>query len=526
VAPALALEESGVAGLRGEIRSPLPGDTVGGDADAGLVTGSVGGVDFAGFALEIGKGDAPDAWTPIRSERRPVEGAALGEIPLGALSDGAYVLRLRLAGSVGASVVEFAPIGIERNRPIPVSAGERDARNPAIDALRVVWDAEVPDPEAEGSVRQLAHARFGQPSERLLAPGGGDQHQASLSAGAVAWLEGSPESEPGETEVFVCFLRGASRCVPMRASGGPTPREQLQISRGNLVVLEQRERAPVLSGCRLDRSGCALREIATGLSFNPEFPVLDASRLVFGISAIPGGLYTCVLTPDTGSCPAEPVQLENTFFPRALALSGRTLVFAGGRQPGGPGVFVCSLGEGAECEGARVASLPATYEVRADASGRRVVWDAPGAHGEPDVYFCELDPESRTCPAQRITSDAAAQRNPHIDGTRIVWEDGRSGGQAIAGFELPTIVASPSPRFGEGRWGSLEVRVRGTREAVLSATSRNGEAIHLEQRSPTAAVLRWRPGPGDAGVHRVSLRATLPSGLFTEREIAITVVPK
>jgi beta propeller repeat protein len=220
------------------------------------------------------------------------------------------------------------------------------------------------------------------------------------------------------------------------------------------------------------------------------------------------------------------VQLENTYFPRALALSGRTLVFAGGRQPGGPGVFVCSLGEDAECAGARVASRPATSEVRADASGRRVVWDAPGAHGEPDVYFCELDPESRTCPAQRITRDAAAQRNPRVDGTRIVWEDGRSGGQAIAGFELPTIVASPSPRFGEGRWGSLEVRVRGTREAVLSATSRNGEAIHLELRSPTAAVRRWRPAPGDPGVHRVSLRATLPSGLFTEREIAITVVPK
>ena len=526
VAPADALAHPGVAELVGGIGDPLGGDTLADAVETEPVTGSAGGADLADWTLELGAGNAPDAWTPLASGRGPVEEAELGRLPVGSLGDGPYILRLRLSGRSGSEAVEFAPIALERNPLLLLSDGASEARNPVIEGRRVIFDAVVPDADAGTPVRQLRSIFFGRGRERALSPSPGDQHEAAFSAGSVAWLEGSPEEgDPDASRIVACSLRGSGGCEPRAITEVAARHSDLQLSGDRLAVLDLADGRPTLRGCRLRGATCVLRELVTGVPFHPEFPVLDAPRLVFGISAIPGGLYSCLLDAEGSACPADPVDLGEAFEPWSLALSGRTLVFRARVPPDGPGLFVCTLGDDLRCGGIRIASLLATDEIRADASGRRIVWEAPGSHGERDVFFCEFDPASGTCPAQRITSDAADQEHPRLDGRRLTFEDFRSGEWRIAGFELPAIAAPASARFRAGTWNTLTVRVLGAREAeIVAMAPPEAEGLRLEQPAPGTAILSWRPQPDAIGIHPIRLRATLPSGLFTEREIAITVV--
>ncbi len=98
--------------------------------------------------LFAGAGTAPVEWIPLGPARAaPVEDGPLGLWSLGALEEGAYVIRLAVTAHDGALLEAFVPVALGRNPPRLVGATGPFDSAPAISGGRVVWQALVSLPD-------------------------------------------------------------------------------------------------------------------------------------------------------------------------------------------------------------------------------------------------------------------------------------------------------------------------------------------------------------------------------------------
>ncbi len=428
--------------LRGRVDRPLPGDTLDGTERVLVVEGSVAGRDVTEAVLELGIGDDPQRWLPLPLPAPlPSERAALTRLPVHALPDEAYLLRLTLRAGDGKVVREFTPFSVDRNVPVFVSSADHAAESPDIHDRRVVWQSPRPGPDDGAEQRDLFAGVFGRTGERVLVAGPGDQRDPALSAAALAWRgPGAPGTF--ESVVRACrFLGLRGRCAPYDASPGAGFRGLPRLSGLGLVFGERVGGPPSIVACRVGLRDCrgGALEGVRGLS-----PVIDGLRAVW--SQPDGGLFGCVLDR-RGSC--DPVPLPSTvptLEPLALERSWLvSLGFAANNLD--LALFVCEISGGA-CDAHEVVSFPSPTAPAADLSGGRLVWHAPGAHGQDDVFLCELG-AGAVCTPRPLTRDAARQTFPRIHGRRVVWVDDRDGVPRIASFELERR-GRPKPVRGKG----------------------------------------------------------------------------
>jgi beta propeller repeat protein len=192
-------------------------------------------------------------------------------------------------------------------------------------------------------------------------------------------------------------------------------------------------------------------------------------------------------------------------------------------------VYVCRASEAGACP-LRLIGAFESFEIELALSQHRVVWSAPGPGGDYDIYFCEDDPLTNACPIQRLTGSAADQRHPDVSGTRVAWEDDRDGGPAIFGFELPSLDPVLDRSTAAGRPLRIAVRGRDPAGGALALTAVFADGTPLDARGASftdrgdgSGVLRWTPGPGDAGRHIVTFAGRSAGRLTTRTSVQIDV---
>lgn len=515
--------------LRGRIDAPLPGDTLEGDETEVAIRGSVEGVDVVDVAVELGRGDEPEQWTPLdlTAPPPPFGPRELARLSLSDLEDGAYVLRLTLSARDGTRTREFTPISVDRNRPVFVSSAEQVADAPEVQGARVVWQSPRPVEGEEEPELDLFVGRFGREGERPLVADPGDQFGAVLSGSHLVWRERAPGTLP--SDLRACRLEGFGRCRPFEVANRDVFPGAPRISGSQLVYTKRVGGVQSLETCRLSGRSCEGASIAPEV-FGPRAPAIDRRRVVWSGTLTSFGLFTCLLGGSDG-CAARSLA-TNVQLPEPIAVSDRWVAMSGAASNGITlALHACQIDPtDSTCLAQEVAAFPFSTPVMADLSGTRLVWHAAGAHGQPDVYFCELAAGPTPCEPQAITHDAATQSRPRIDGSHVVWLDDRGGVVRVASFELPTFVALRDRRVREGSLLAVHVRVAGPSLPVtfsLRERTHDADALgaRLLPRGDTRALFQWRPPEGDAGQYEFVLRATRAGGLYTETPLRVQVRP-
>lgn len=135
--------------------APADATTIAGPID---LTGTAAGPGFARYAVDVGAGEQPASWTPIRAGTGPVTAGWLGRFDPSALTDGLYTLRLRAFTTEGAVFADevrirvrylaFAwparpavPTAAETVKPGAEYALKGRATGPSFQEYRISWAA-------------------------------------------------------------------------------------------------------------------------------------------------------------------------------------------------------------------------------------------------------------------------------------------------------------------------------------------------------------------------------------------------
>ena len=91
------------------VQSPAAAQTVSG---AVFVRGRADSPDFRSYAVEWGRGDAPDSWVSLRESEQPVAGGELAAWDTTQLPDGPYALRVRLEDARRGTLRYLVPVTV------------------------------------------------------------------------------------------------------------------------------------------------------------------------------------------------------------------------------------------------------------------------------------------------------------------------------------------------------------------------------------------------------------------------------
>jgi subtilisin family serine protease len=527
VQPLAALDQSPPPDARGTIRAPLPGDTLSSLAEEFRIVGNASGADLRALRLELGAGSAPQEWESLTPHPENTTTFS-ADLPLRQLADGPHVIRLTLETVRGTAIQEFTPFSIDRDRPVLISDPGSDAQRPDVHGRRVVWVAPgARDLDSEGEPGSgLFTGRFGVRGQSSFADPAGDQTDPVISSVAAAWRDRNlPGFEALDAAVSACL--GRRSCPTRELLSGPGERGRPTISGRRLVVREPGADGGQLRACLLPApGGCNRDPIAPEVS-NPREPLLDGSQLIW--SGILDGfhLFQCRLGLDA-SC--EPHRLDAPVFsPTLHALSQRQIAYSDfSLSAFAIELRVCAFDEATHsCDPIPVAIFSPGVPVTADLSEGRLVWHDLGAHGQLDVYLCEVDVERGRCPVQVLTNDAARQAYPRIQRSHVVWEDDRDGSSRIASLELPWLRPIRDAELQVGQSLSIPLRTRPIGASIeVSVQPPDGlpQGARIESGPANGSWnFRWRPTSDQVGVHELTFRATLPSGIHTERRARIQV---
>jgi Subtilase family len=527
IVDAFAATHASPPGVRGVFSEPAPGAAV--DAKSGVVAvrGSAEGPDFATFALSWGAGVDPGAWHDIPASGAPVSDGLLADWDVSGLPDGAYVLRLDVTSGAGEQVHEFLPLSLERNAPFAISSPGPPALAPDVSGRLVVWESRRTadgDELEPGEGRNVFASDLASGREIPIALDPGDQHAARVSGRRIAFLDAAPEAG---AEIRTCRLeRGA--CHPVSVASGPGPRSAPVVS-GDLVLWTEggpQDASVRLCDLRGGARACAPRPVAARPVGQLDLEV-GGRRLVWRELGPTWSVRSCLLDPDTGSCPLQTVSVGS--LPFAPVVSGDLFAWEDARY-GWTRVYRCRLP--ASGDGCVPRGVEAEFSMsgQPDVSGDVLVWSAPAGDGTDAIFFCEVDPASGDCPEQRLSASLAGASHPAVDGRRVVFEDERDGPSRIYGFELPSLRVHAPRRVREGQPFVARIEGRDPSGAPmnLDATLADGAALealgmHFAPRRDGTALLWWRPGRGRAGSYAVVLRGTTQGGLVTRRRLEIEV---
>jgi beta propeller repeat protein len=360
----------------------------------------------------------------------------------------------------------------------------------------------------------------------------GDQRFPRVSGRRIVFLD---RGRFAGGEIATCALDPRSQaCAPELVATGPERRMAPVPSGERLFWLEDAGSGASPRMCELRRGakGCTPRPVAVRPTRQLDLDV-SGLRLVWREPGAAPTVWTCLLEPASGACPAQLVY-GGPPFPSAPSLSGT--LFAWERFSSFPGI-----GQGSEVQVCRLDPVTGACPVLAvgaptpsppapDVSGDVVVWSAAVSDEARAIFFCEHDAVSGECPAQRLTGAAAGQKSPAISGRLVVFEDERDGPSRIYGIELPDLFARGARRVREGE--ALHILVAGRDPSgsplALAAQLAGGapvESIGMRFRElgRSLGLLSWRPHRGDAGSYVVQLAGTTTGRLVTRETLVIEV---
>jgi len=529
IVDALAAVTGRAPRVHGVFGEPMPGAILDARAGALALRGSADGADFASYALAFGRGVDPAVWEPIEpASSGPVQDDLLASWRVDALDVGSYVLRLEVTSRSGEGVREFLPVSLERNPPIAVSPLGPAAFAPDLSGDVAVWEQQSGLPDGGRDVFAKDLRRGG---EIAVAEQPGDQRFPRASGRRIAFLD--REHFPGG-EIATCTLAARGSCDVVHVATGRERRSGPVPSGDRLFWVEDAGSGASARMCELRRNtqGCT----PVPVTDRPARPFdLDVSglRLVWRELTPSPSVWTCLLDPASGACPARRVY-GGAPFPFAPTLSGR--LFAWERFSSFPGigtgseVQACRLDPATGACPAQSIGAPTPSAPGPDVAGDVIVWSAATGDEATAIFFCEHDPITGSCPVQRLTGAAAGQQNPAISERRVLFEDSRDGPSRIYGVELPDLVVHGARRVREG--GFLHVLVAGhdperapmaLAAELVSGAPVESISMRFQQLGRSIGLLSWRPRRGDAGSYTVQIRGTTTGQLVTRETLVIEV---
>jgi hypothetical protein len=539
IVDALAAVTGSAPRVHGEITQPSVGAIADARPGALALIGSAGGDDFSSYALSFGRGLEPTVWLPIpAASSGPVTDALLGSWAVGALAEGPYVLRLESTSRSGERVQEFTPLSLERIHPRALSTDAAPAGAPDISGRLVVfesdWPVQGPPTGVDVFAADLRSSRI-----LTLARASGTQQLPRVDGRRVVWRDVGNEAGG---EIRSCVVDAAvTRCDPIPVALGPGQRSAPVVAGARVFWTEEEgdgAQHPRVCDLSDDAASCEPEPVAVRPQSQLDLQAAGdhrAVRLVWRELFPVFSVWTCLLDPRRGSCPAQLVDDQASFHEAPVA-SGS--LFAWEQFTAWPGfgfgyrVNVCRLDpEDGRCT-PTFAGAPSGSPPSPDLSGDTVVWSGDGPGGIPAVFFCEHDPLSNTCPVQRLAGTAAGARNPAIDGRHVVFEDGRDGPTRIYTSELPDLVVRGDLRVREGALLRIEVEAHDPEGGRVPLFARLGDGapvesvgMRFEQPRKREALLTWRPGAGAAGRTVVRFEGYAQSGLVTRQAVELRVDP-
>ncbi len=505
------------------------------------------------------------------------------------VADGPHVVRYRALLFDGSHVDEHVVIAVERATPFELTEDERAVGEPAISGRNVVWPmAESDEPAAEsdlalgflprgdGGMRKRG-PRHGRPLARSLEVEGSPRDVA-LDRSIAVWRI----RDGGDGHLAWCRLakrrafknanRRARSRIPGRGSRIDCEERSINLPPGTVSkpwagsgwVVWQRDHGQerAIEGCQLGsgQTDCVPRALVA-TEGEPRWSMRSFDGRTLLLQA-PGQLALCRLSDDDTTCEPEPIEMApgTSRSPIEPIHDGNLLVFdsvtIAVKPPTGclPGEFIpecaptfaievqhhaCWLDE----QERRCESIPISVPVRVErtggiaVSGRRIVWSQASPLEEISIRFCEFQSATRECFEQRLSGSLAEQDAPTIAAARVAWRGSRTSAPSIFGYELPDLSGPARRAVWAGRPFSISLHANpGT------ARTLRYDVESLDAGSPgdsTAAKLwvedRGRPGgrirlrgvfnPNALGLHRVRLRATAESGLYSESIVELKVRP-
>ncbi|MFO0691404.1 MAG: S8 family serine peptidase [Myxococcota bacterium] len=535
--------------------------------------GMASGGDIVALEVAIARGLSGRVFAPLESfagssldwsadgSATGGQGAYVARWDTTSVEDGPHVVRVRARLRDGRNVDELTLVGVERNRPLPISRSEGDAGPPALAGRALVW--QVPDPGETPDDHDLALGRFPErerprPDQERVVARPGNQRDAVRDGAELAWLE---RAQSDQLVLMRCRLTGAGDCAASVASSAPGSYGPIFLEGGWLVWGRAQSGQRFVEGCRLDPSmnACeprALIDPAAGSGWNLQS--FDGASLLASTSdrlircrlaSSPGGRSSSAgsVAGATAAPPrTAPAFAKSGTKPSAAYCSPETIVFPSGDVPTEPShdgdllafsrvdidserppgcsandprpscarrfvavveYLACAIEPStSSCDPIVVSDRqPVERALGLAVAGRRVVWSMGTRDEEPALRFCELDWPNRRCPTQRLGGALALQTAASIDGNRLAWSDGRDGPFAVLGLELPAL------RLPESRSVRTSVPFVIVFDADAGSSSSLRYELEGESGVPPAAAGASVFDPGRPG-GRVFLRGVLPIG--------------
>jgi len=509
------------------------------------VWGRAAGSDLAELSLAVGRGLEPASFETVPGATGdPGAEGVLATWPVADEPDGPYVLRLRALLRDGRAVDEFSVVGLERNPPLQISDGERDARRPAIFGERVAWDARDASGLRDrvlGSFDSFERSGGGQVLEAE-----GDQADVSGERRRLAWIDQQPGGAPS---FQTCTLRGGDACEPEVVASAVVAVPPPSIERGWLVWTRDAGAELVIEGCRVHESrGCEPRRLVEDADGRWSLLSSDGASLLLRDRTGAARLGHCPLAPDAAPCTPAPIDLTGADTPIRLAHDGSLVAFEqtglylilppgcelGDPDPAcaptgvefGSRLGVCALDLGAgRCPAAIVSRMQIGGGI--DVSGDRIAWASEMRGEHPAISFCEFEWETQRCEIQRVGGIPAAQLDPALDGDRLAWADARDGVVQIRGLALPAMRPLRTLQLRPGQPFAIPLvgeRVAGgfALSGIEGLSPEAFQAVVVEVGSGRS--LAWGRAPAaSAGLHLWRVRGIGEGGLFTQRTLRIEV---
>jgi subtilisin family serine protease len=496
-----------------EIRGVASGDEL--EALEVAIATGVRGRDFTPVVSWLAT-DAVGGASSLGDEERPLGYWDAGDVP-----DGAYVIRLRATSTSGSIVDEYSIVGIERTRPLRLSAAVA-SRRPAVSGGTVVWEQSLEgsassadeDPVEMSGVGLVRFPRAGDaPRPGLLVSRVGSVQQPRIDDAWVAWLASAPDGE--EASISGCRVRpwkqGGGTCVRSFESPIPAMPLIMRFARRTAAWSAGTGGGFDLSACRAGRgSRCAPIELweAAPSTSSRILSSFDGSTLLWKSSGTGSRLEFCsIRLPGAEVCDPMPVLVGGREIAVEEAAISGDLVALAIRSGGENLLGACRIDlMSGVCE-AQVLGAMAVGRAPV-VSGRRIAWIEPRPNAFDSLVFCELDPFSGACPIQRVTGAPAPLLHPDLDGRFLVWEDGRFDVPSVMGVELPELHLAGDV--------SISHRRRATVVAWASGFEPSPERLRLELVGPvegTPIPFEFSRRSGRGFTMRFQLPASLPATL-------------
>lgn len=278
------------------------------------------------------------------------------------------------------------------------------------------------------AVTRTIDLRVGDPAERAIAAGSGDQRNPSISGDRIVWHD----SRNGNNDIYLYDLgTNTERRITTNADDQRYP----SISGDKIVWQDFRNGNYDIY--LYDLSTSTERQITTNTA-SQRFPIISGNRIVW--------------EDERNGDPS--MNFDSNW-----------------------DIYLYDLSTNTE----RQITTNTARQATPDISNDRIVWEDM-RNGNSDVYMYDL----KTNTERQITTDLDTQSYPGISGDRIVWQDVRENGQGIYLYDL-NVGVEQRIYGGDGFGAQADVRISGNQIvwSNLGVTTRNWDIYYYDLSTKT-----------------------------------------